>query len=188
MWLFFTILVVQESDNFQLVFSEKYSTYRYIFNVFVGGGELHALLFYHLWCSPQNVIYIFKKCTGLTWSFISFVNYICLHNQHPRQDTEHSITPTNPWHSFQFDSHLYLVRQKVVRQLLFDFLYFIQIETYNIILACLDSLVKLNFWGLSSLFQVSIVNFFFLEIAYFCVNLPKCIHSPAEDHFFLYYE
>ena len=161
MWLFFTILVVQESDNFQLVFSEKYSTYRYIFNVFVGGGELHALLFYHLWCSPQNVIYIFKKCTGLTWSFISFVNYICLHNQHPRQDTEHSITPTNPWHSFQFDSHLYLVRQKVVRQLLFDFLYFIQIETYNIILACLDSLVKLNFWGLSSLFQVSIVNFFF---------------------------
>lgn len=59
------------------------------------------------WCSPQNVIYIFKKCTGLTWSFIPFVNYMCLHNQHPRQDTEHSITPSNPWRSFQFDSHLY---------------------------------------------------------------------------------
>ena len=48
MWLFLTILVAQESDNFHLVFSEKYFTHRCIFAVFVGGGELHALLFYHL--------------------------------------------------------------------------------------------------------------------------------------------
>ena len=49
MWIILTVLFVQQSfSNFQLVFSENFSTCKCIFDVFMGEGELHILLLCHL--------------------------------------------------------------------------------------------------------------------------------------------
>ena len=44
------------SASFQLVFSENYSSCRFIFDVFVGRGELYVLLFCHLDWNPLVAI------------------------------------------------------------------------------------------------------------------------------------
>ena len=36
------------------MFGENYPTCGYIFDVLVGGGELHIVLLHHLDCSPQR--------------------------------------------------------------------------------------------------------------------------------------
>ena len=52
--IFLAALVVffQLSASFQLVFCENCSTYRYIFDMFMVGGELHVYLLRHLDPSP----------------------------------------------------------------------------------------------------------------------------------------
>lgn len=54
--IFLAALVVffQLSAGFRLVFCENCSTYRYIFDMFMVGGELHVYLFRHLDPSPLS--------------------------------------------------------------------------------------------------------------------------------------
>ena len=55
MCIFLTALVVQVLvASFQLVFSENWSTYRCIVDVFLGVTELHILLLHHLDPSSSN--------------------------------------------------------------------------------------------------------------------------------------
>ena len=66
--------------SFQLVFSESCSTCRYIFDVLIGGGELHVFLLCHLVQEPCFHDCLFLGCTSEAFARVQDV-FFCLFQQ-----------------------------------------------------------------------------------------------------------
>ena len=74
---FFTAIVIEESfATLQFVFSENCSTWRCIFDVFIGEGELNILLLCHLDLFPPSLWILIINCLGKLWGRWSFIQNI----------------------------------------------------------------------------------------------------------------